>query len=104
MKVYWDDLIGVAVPDGVIKDYAQDHLNCEVLVIGSENLLLELRLQRLKGNLSELIVIVDGEKIQVNEYGILDKWPKNFANFAIHNCTEILRLQREKRDKNKGTP
>lgn len=100
VTVTYDPIYGEPVCDGEMLTKA--HLLCRDggwFVTSSERLIDAVRLEVAKGMIApeNVIFIYDGQRITVNEYGVLSNWPKGFCDLTFKLSEDILTVATRKR-------
>ncbi len=90
MKITYDPLIGVAVPDARVDQWVYDAVNTSGdIVVGTRDMVDQFRLLRASGAIAELIIVFNGVNLVVDKHGRLSKWPKGFCN---HTTSRVIAL------------
>jgi len=95
MQIIYEPIEGKAIPDGKVEEeYNYILNNYELLkqswVYSTENIIQRLRLGRLRGEIDDLTIIFNDERLEITEYGSLLHWPNGFCDYNINICQSIL--------------
>jgi hypothetical protein len=100
IKVIYDPINGTVVPDGKISDYID--LVEDLVIVGSEIMLYELRARHAEGKLKITSLTFrqpadefgDNDTVlQIDENACIDPWPKGFCDHTDKALERILEIQ-----------
>lgn len=95
----------IVVPDGLCNEFVLNLIekfnkdkNPIKVEIGTDVLLNCFRIAILKGNinLNEIEIKTPNEKFEINEYGKIIKWPKDYESYSDATIEELLLFQSKK--------
>jgi len=96
MEIRYEPLEGKAIPDGKVEDEFNNILenndtdDVDLWKYSTENIIQRLRLGRLRGEIDDLTIIFNDERLEITEYGSLLHWPNGFCDYNINTCQSIL--------------